>query len=478
MRKIILFFLSLFLLHNTGIGVSNEQPTIYIENVEIIGIEQTATADIILSEAPDGLAGYNLTISLCNPEVAEIKEIIFPSWATLKANSSLPADSVWIKAVDLNNNIKEDAANIILVTIVLKSEVEGSTCINLAITRLDDDEGYPIPVITQNGILNVTINHPPSEPSSPYPTNGATNVAITTTLSWQCSDIDGDAITYDIYFGITSNPPKIASNITTSSFNPGTLQYSITYYWRIVAWDEHGAKNESDLWHFTTEAYMPPPPNHSPTVTITYPSDGATVNGTITIQGTASDEDGDETIQKVEVKIDNGNWVVATGTTSWSYEWNTTQVENGQYTIYARACDGKDYSNIVSISANVFNNHKPFIEIIEPENESVVKGCIIIKGKAWDIDGNETLQKVEIKIDDEEWKEATGTVNWTYTLDTKKLDNGNHTIHIRVYDGHDYSNIVSIQIVVKNKKGIPGFELIILLVAALTVAWARKRKGE
>ena len=182
----------------------------------------------------------------------------------------------------------------------------------------------------------------------------------------------------------------------------------------------------------------------------------------------------------MEIRINNGNWVTATGTTSWSYEWNTTTVENGQHTIYARAYDGEDYSNIVSINVNVFNNHKPFVEITEPENGSTVNGSIVIKGMAWDIDGNETLQKVEIKIDDGEWKNATGTLNWAYTLDTKKLDNGNHTIYARAYDGHDY-NIVSILIEVKNKKGgggIPGFEVVILLAAVLAAGWIRKRKKQ
>ncbi len=103
------------------------------------------------------------------------------------------------------------------------------------------------------------------------------------------------------------------------------------------------------------------------------------------------------------------------------------------------------------------------MEITEAENGSIVKGSIIIKGKAWD---------------DGDWHNATGILNWAYTLDTAKLDNGNHTIYARCYDGHDYSNVVSIQIEVKNKKGsVSGFEVIIL-IAAVAVVWFRKRKRE
>ena len=332
-----------------------------------------------------------------------------------------------------------------------------------------------------------TTNHPPNKPYSPHPSNGATNVAITTTLSWQCNDPDGDALIYDVYFGTSSNPPKVTGNITTNSYSPGMLQYSTTYYWKVVAWDEHGAKNESEIWHFITEEYTPPPPppNHPPVITITSPSAGVTVNGVVTIQGKASDEDGNGTIQKVEVKIDNGDWITATGTTLWQYEWNTSQVENGQHTIYARAYDGADYSNVASVTITVNNvpapsNNPPDVKITEPESGSVVNGSVIIKGKAWDIDGNETLQKVEIKIDDGEWENVTGALNWAYTLDTKKLENGNHTIYARSYDGKNYSSIVSIRIEVKNKKGgggiIPGFELIIFLSSIIAVVIFRKKK--
>jgi len=38
-------------------------------------------------------------------------------------------------------------------------------------------------------------------PSNPSPYSGQTDININTILSWTGSDIDGDPITYDIYFG-------------------------------------------------------------------------------------------------------------------------------------------------------------------------------------------------------------------------------------------------------------------------------------
>ena len=105
-------------------------------------------------------------------------------------------------------------------------------------------------------------NHPPDKPSNPSPANGSTGVEINVTLSWQCSDPDGDNLTYDVYLGTSDDPPKVSSNQSATTYNLSNLQYSTTYYWKIVAWDEHGEKNESELWTFVTEAE--PSENHPP----------------------------------------------------------------------------------------------------------------------------------------------------------------------------------------------------------------------
>jgi hypothetical protein len=95
--------------------------------------------------------------------------------------------------------------------------------------------------------------------------------------------------------------------------------------------------------------------NGKPTVTITYPSNGATIARLVMISGTASDPDKEDNISSVEVKIGENDWVTATGTTLWSYDWTTYSVENGRYTISVRCYDGEEYSDIESITLNVNN---------------------------------------------------------------------------------------------------------------------------
>ena len=95
--------------------------------------------------------------------------------------------------------------------------------------------------------------------------------------------------------------------------------------------------------------------NNNPTVIITYPSDGTTVSKLVMISGSASNPDGGKDINSVQIKIDGNNWVTVTGTTLWSYDWTTYTLPDGQYNISARSYNGKDYSEIVSITVRVNN---------------------------------------------------------------------------------------------------------------------------
>ncbi|MEA2054029.1 MAG: hypothetical protein U9O96_02765, partial [Candidatus Thermoplasmatota archaeon] len=108
-------------------------------------------------------------------------------------------------------------------------------------------------------LLNGNTNSPLNAPFNPYLSNGATDVSINPTLSWQCSDPDNDALIYDVYFGTSSNPPLKASGITSTTYNPGTLNYDTTYYWKVVANDGQ-VTTTGQTWHFTTKTESNPPP--------------------------------------------------------------------------------------------------------------------------------------------------------------------------------------------------------------------------
>jgi hypothetical protein len=97
-----------------------------------------------------------------------------------------------------------------------------------------------------------TVNNPPNEPSDPNPEDGETDVDINADLSWNCSDPDGDNLTFDVYFGDTDPPQLKIQNQTESTYDPGPMEYETLYYWKIVAWDEYDASAIGQVWEFTT----------------------------------------------------------------------------------------------------------------------------------------------------------------------------------------------------------------------------------
>ena len=104
------------------------------------------------------------------------------------------------------------------------------------------------------------MNNPPYAPSDPYPSDGMIDVDLDINLSWNCSDPDNDQLTYDVYFGNVSTPPKVVANQTNTSFDVGLLDMETTYYWQVVAWDEHNVSTTGQIWSFTTLG----PPNDPP----------------------------------------------------------------------------------------------------------------------------------------------------------------------------------------------------------------------
>jgi len=115
------------------------------------------------------------------------------------------------------------------------------------------------------------------------------------------------------------------------------------------------------------------PENKNPTVAITYPDNNDLVMGVITFRGEAAAPDGDSTLEKVELRIEGGIWLTVSGTTSWEFQYDTTQEEDGKYFAEARSFDGEDYSLIDGIFVEVINveNNAPEIQLISPTNGTI-----------------------------------------------------------------------------------------------------------
>jgi hypothetical protein len=94
---------------------------------------------------------------------------------------------------------------------------------------------------------------PPGPASNPNPTDGALGVSRTADLSWTAGR---SATSHDVYFG-TINPPSFIGNQSLTTYDPGTMAYSTTYYWRIDEVNPWGTTTGT-AWSFTTMSSPPP----------------------------------------------------------------------------------------------------------------------------------------------------------------------------------------------------------------------------
>ena len=115
-------------------------------------------------------------------------------------------------------------------------------------------------------------------------------------MTWEVStDPDGDAVTYDVYFGTEATPSTIVNSDQTGTTFAPALSGNTTYYWKVVAKDENGASSESTKWSFSTL-------NNAPAlVTLTFPDNEASdaaLDATLTWEASI-DPDGDAVIYDV-----------------------------------------------------------------------------------------------------------------------------------------------------------------------------------
>ena len=80
-----------------------------------------------------------------------------------------------------------------------------------------------------------------------------------------------------------------------------------------------------------------------PTVSVTGHTAGQKYKGKVELTGKATDDLG---LQKIEVRVDNGTWMQAQGTTDWTYIVPTGDLKAGTHDLEVRSYDGTHYSTV------------------------------------------------------------------------------------------------------------------------------------
>lgn len=206
-------------------------------------------------------------------------------------------------------------------------------------------------------------------------------------------------------------------------------------------------------------------PNKIPTISIDTPTPGI-VSGVVNITGIASDPDPTDAIGLVEVRLDNGAWKFANGGEDWDLLWDFNSVFPGNHIIYARATDGKDYSEVDFVEVRVVQ--------VAPERPSVSITEVITINQAYrkfigtstPPDISTPVDLVETRLEGGTWTmaDAAGPVGnfglrtydeWAWFLNIDGLAPGFYTVAARAWAGGIVSNPVSITITVERRNQAP-----------------------
>lgn len=180
-------------------------------------------------------------------------------------------------------------------------------------------------VSTASATTTITVDTASPSISSVASSTGATTASI----SWTTNEGATSTLRYGttVSYGSTST-----SNSTTTShaYSLSGLSEGTLYHFQVVSTDTAGNTTTSSDYTFTTTD------GTAPTVSMSYPTNGSTVSGTITASSSASDSVG---VSGVKFYIDSTLIGSEDTSSPYSVSFDTTSVNSGSYTFRAVARD-------------------------------------------------------------------------------------------------------------------------------------------
>ena len=186
-------------------------------------------------------------------------------------------------------------------------------------------------------------------------------------------------------------------------------------------------------------------PNRPPSVSIVLPADGSTVGDFVMVAGRASD---DVEVKEVLVRVGDGGWCMASGTTSWSVGFLENETAGSWITIEAKSSDGSLESNVASVRVFVRNTSpphptKPLVTVTSPREGDMVVVDLSCEGTTTDEGGNATTY---VSFDGLSWVPISQDVRWKGTFPSERLSEGRSEIAFIAHDGETYSDAVHVNV--------------------------------
>lgn len=134
----------------------SDQPTVVISD-GTTAPDSTTTVDIVLTSAPNGLAGYYLELTTESPEVAQIESASYPDRYGLTSEPEIISDgtAVTLEAADVDGVVGSGATDVMLATVTISGAAPGAVTLSVEPQQFDADDGSAFSPITQSGTVTV-----------------------------------------------------------------------------------------------------------------------------------------------------------------------------------------------------------------------------------------------------------------------------------------------------------------------------------
>jgi len=169
----------------------------------------------------------------------------------------------------------------------------------------------------------------------------------------------------------------------------------------------------------------------APAVAITAPASGATVDGTVVVTATATDDVG---VTAVDFFVD-GTAIGSASGTPLSVPWNTGGVASGSHTLLASARDaagnvGVSTGVTVTVASGGADTQAPAAAVTSPSPGATVAGVVAVTASASD---NVAVVRVDLLVDGAAVASATAPP-WAFSWNSAAASNGAHAVAARAYD--------------------------------------------
>jgi len=350
----------LLVLSAAGIGIQGstiaegqQAPEITVSDTTV-GVDETDSIDVGLTGAPNGLTGYQITVSLDNPDAANITgAAIGPQFQPPEVQSATIADdnnSVVLKSTDLTDEVQAGATDISLATLEVEGQSPGETAVSVNVDLVQDDQNPPqqISPTVNEGLITVEgDNQPPNaDAGSEQVVTEGEDVSLDGSSS---SDPDNDSLTYA---WTQTGGPSVSltdGSTATPSFTAPDVDTAQTLTFELEVNDGNGGTG-TDTVDVVVED-QPDPANFDITIDETNSPviEGEEATVTATIENTGDNSDTQTVDLQIDGSIEDDQSLTLDGGESQqvTLNWQTEQGETGTYDAIVSGEDDSDSTEVV-----------------------------------------------------------------------------------------------------------------------------------